>query len=136
MTNSSAKSHSVIFGTVGMLGILLAVATAQDTSTIVRETFTQTAERWGLWAALSVGLTAISVGGLIVVVRFTIGTMRDCIDDNTLSNLHVAHCLTKRPCMHDSDQVVNAKALAEDQTQLGATARKVLARRAHQATKS
>lgn len=130
MTNSSAKSNSVIFGTLGILGVVIAAAAGQDTSTIVRETFAQTAERWGLWAALSVALTGISVAGLIVVVRFTIGTMRDCIDDNTLSQLHVAHVLNMRPCLHDSDQVVNEKALADDPTQIGATARRVIERRA------
>ena len=129
MTTSSAKSRSVIFGTLGMLGVMLAAAAGQDVPTIARETFVQTAERWGLWAALSVGLTLTSVVGLVWVVRFTITTMRECIDDNSLSHLHVARVFTQRPCLHDSDAIPDLKELSDDSGPIGETARKVLARR-------
>jgi hypothetical protein len=129
MTTSTAKSRSVIFGTLGILGILIAAAAGQDVPTAVRETFVQTAERWGLWAALSIGLTGISVIGLVWVVRFTITTMRECIDDNSLSHLHVARVMTQRPCLHDSDAIPDLKELSEDSGPIGETARKVLSRR-------
>lgn len=135
MTTSSAKSRSVIFGALGILGVLIAGAAAQDIPTIARETFAQTAERWGLWAALSIGLTLVSVVGLVWVVRFTITTMRECIEDNSLSHLHLARVLTKRPCLHDSDLDINKTELTNDETGIGDTARRVLERRAKRVSK-
>lgn len=135
MTTSRAKSGVVIFGAIGTLGVLMAAALGADTADLARETFAQTAERWGIWAAVSISLVLVSVVGLFLVVRFSLGTMRDCIDDNSLSHLHLSRVLTKRPCLHDSDLDMKTKELEDDSTGIGDTARRVLDRRQKRVTK-
>lgn len=98
-------------------------------TTIARETFTQTAERFGLWAALSVGMTASAVIGLIYLVRFTLTTMANVIDDNSFAVIHFSNVLSKRKCLHDSDLTMNEDELSDDPGPLGATGRRVLERR-------
>lgn len=131
MTTSRAKSGVMIFGALGTLGVLMAAALGADTADLARETFAQTAERWGIWAAVSISLVLVSVVGLFMVVRFTLTTMRDCIDDNSLSHLHLSRVLLRRPCLHDSDSVTppDVQALEADKSTIGDTARRVLARR-------
>lgn len=135
MTTRRAKSGIVIFGTLGTLGVLIAAALGADTPTVIRETFGETAERWGIFAAVCVVFIASSIAGLFMVVRFTMTTMRDCIDDNSLSHLHLSRVLTKRPCLHDSDLDMKTKELEDDSTGIGETGRRVLARRQRRESK-
>jgi hypothetical protein len=130
MTTKGIKSKFVACGVIGSIGICLAAALGADAPDIVRETFSQTAERWGIWAAAAISLTGTAVVGLVCLVRFVISTMRECIDDNTMSHLHLARVFTKRPCLHDSDVLPDLKEIESDTGPIGETGRRVLARRA------
>ena len=91
------------FGIIGIGGFLGVVAMAADEATFVRETFIETAERFGIFAAFTVGFTVLSVGGLICMVYYVIVTQQQMIDDNTTAMLRLNSTLKQRPCLHDSD---------------------------------
>lgn len=129
------KTKLSLFGLVGALGIWIASALGADATDIARETFQQTAKEWGIWAAVCIGLIMSAVVGLVVLVRFVITTMRDCIDDNTLSHLHLARVFSHRPCLHDSDAIPDLRKIEETDGPIGDTGRRVLARRAKRETR-
>lgn len=122
------KSSLAGIGAAGSCSILIAAALGADVQ-VAGETFSQTAERWGIWAAVSISLMLIAVVGLVTLVRYVISTQAAIIDDNTLSHLHIARVFSTRPCIHDSDVMVDAKAIEDDSGPIGDTGRRVLARR-------
>lgn len=106
------------------MGLLIAAAIGAE-GELVRETFQQTAERWGIFAAIAVTLTAIAVVGLICVLRYVISTLNAVVDDNTLVMQRLIDTMRSRPCLHDSD----LDKIAEESS-LGETGKRVLERRA------
>jgi hypothetical protein len=122
------KTRFVGAGVLASLAISLAAALGADAE-FARDTFLTGAERWGLWAALCIGMTLVAVCSLIWLVHYTITRLQECLDDNTLAFLHFAHVLPTRKCLHDSDVIVNEKSLEDDTGPLGVTARRVIQRR-------
>lgn len=129
MSERGIRTKFMGFGILGSLGVFIAAALGADGPSAIRETFSQTAERWGLWAALAVAMVLTAVVGLILMVRFVLVTMSDVIDDNTLSHEHYARVLRLRPCIHDSDVGVDEERLSEDDSDLGETAKRAIERR-------
>ena len=103
MTIHVVKWQGIAFGSAGIIGFLGVLAMAADEVTTARETFMDTAERFGLFAALTLGLVFCSVGGFVYLLLYVLGTMRECIDDNTVSNMRLRQVLKTRPCLTDSD---------------------------------
>lgn len=124
MTPAIVQRRAIGFASLGILSVLMAAAAASETK-VVAETFTQTAERFGLFAAIAVFFTVVSTAGLIWVVRYSITTLQDCVDDNTHANLRLCEILKTRPCIHDSD--IDK---IRDDSSLGETGARVVARRA------
>lgn len=110
------------------VGLCVAAALGQDAGDVVSETITKTAERWGLWAALSVVMISTAIYGLIYLTRFTLSKMMVVIDDNTLSNLLIWQALDARPCLHDVQKEVDIKALKDTPGPIGEVSQRVLAR--------
>lgn len=103
MTGRAVGTRSIVFGSMGILGFLGMLAMAAEEATLARDTFMGTAERFGIWAAISVGLVVCAVVGFGWLLHFTVTTMRDCIDDNTLAFSKLKAVMKNRPCLHDSD---------------------------------
>lgn len=125
MRPAIVQRRAIGFGSLGVLGTMIAAAAASEAQ-VAAETFSQTAERFGLFAAIAVFFTVVSTGGLIWVVRYTITTLQECVDDNTHANLQLHQILRTRPCIHDSD----IDAIQEDSNGLGEAGKRVAARRA------
>jgi len=103
MTVRVVKWQGIVFGSAGIIGFLGVLAMAADEVSTARETFMDTAERFGLFAALTLMLVLCSVGGFVYLLLYVLGTMRECIDDNTISNMRLRQVLKTRPCLTDSD---------------------------------
>jgi hypothetical protein len=103
MTNRTITSRMIGFGTVGILGFLTMVAMAAEEAQFARETFVETAERFGIFAAFTIGFTVLSTGGLIWLIHYVIVTLQQVVDDNTTAMLKLNQMLRTRPCLHDSD---------------------------------
>jgi uncharacterized membrane protein YcjF (UPF0283 family) len=123
MTEKNTSRQAIGFGSLGIVGLLIAAAVGAE-GEMVRETFQQTAERWGIFAAIAVALTTIAVVGLIVVTRFVITTLNQVVDDNTLVMQRLIETMRARPCLSDSD----LDRIAEESS-LGETAQRVIDRR-------
>ncbi len=135
---SRRRVNNSVIG-VGILSSLSVIATAllgaeSIDQSIAAETFNKVAEK-SLWAALAITLTIVSVMALLWLARFCVLTMAEVIDDNTFSNLHICNIMSKRPCLHDSDFVIDAKAIEEDSGPIGDTGRRVIARRKDRASR-
>ena len=128
MTTRGLNTRFVGISVLTSLAISLAAALGAD-SEFVRDSFFQGAERWGLWAALCIGMTLTAVGGLIWIVRYTITRLQECLDDNTLAFLHFSHVIGNRLCLRDSDVVVKESTLEDEDGPQGVTARRVIQRR-------
>lgn len=128
MTTRGLNTRFVGISVLTSIALSLAAAMGAD-SEFVRDSFLAGAERWGLWAALSIAMTLTAVGGLIWIVRYTITRLQECLDDNTLAFLHFSHVITTRLCLRDSDIVVKEAPLEGDEGPLGTTARRVVQRR-------
>jgi len=122
------KSSLAGIGAAGSCSILIAAALGAEVQ-VAGETFSQTAERWGIWAAVCISLMLVAVVGLVTLVKYVIGTQAAVIDDNTLSHLHIARVFSTRPCIRDSDAIVDLKGIEDDVGPIGDTGRRVLARR-------
>ena len=129
MTSKTATRNAIGFGSLGMVALLLAAAIGAE-GELVRETFQQTAERWGIFAAIAVSMTAIAVAGLICIVRYVIVTLNQVVDDNTLVMHRLIETMRARPCLHDSD----LDKITEESS-LGETGQRVMERRAARKTR-
>ena len=106
MTNQVVRWQGIIFGGTGIVGLLGVLAMAAEESgavTQITQTFSDSAERFGIFAALTLFLVVCSVGGFIYLLMYVLTTMRECIDDNTMSNMRLRQVLRARPCLTDSD---------------------------------
>ena len=102
MTQQQMRQRFIWATTLGLLGTMgfAALASEEATST---STFLTVAEKFGIFAAMSLGLTVCAVYGLWRIVNYVITTMQTVIDDNTHAKLRFANLMKKRPCISDSD---------------------------------
>jgi len=69
----------------------------------VTETFWGGAERWGLWAALTLVLVLAVLWGLYRIVTFVLDTLVDLIRDNQRCLTKVADAIRNAPCGEEWD---------------------------------
>jgi len=84
--------------TIGAAGssIVLAAESAE-------QTFTNAAERWGLWAALTLALVLAMLYGLYRIVGFVLTTLVTLVKDNQRLMTKVADAIKNAPCGNDWD---------------------------------
>jgi len=84
--------------TIGAAGssIVLAAESAE-------QTFTNAAERWGLWAALTLVLVLTMLYGLYRIVGFVLTTLVTLVKDNQRLMTKVADAIKNAPCGNDWD---------------------------------
>ena len=84
--------------TIGAAGssIVLAAESAE-------QTFTNAAERWGLWAALTLALVLAMLYGLYRIVGFVLTTLVTLVKDNQHLMTKVADAIKNAPCGNDWD---------------------------------
>lgn len=76
--------------------ILLAAESAE-------QTFTNAAERWGLWAALTLALVLAMLYGLYKIVGFVLTTLVGLLQENQHLMTKVADAIRHAPCGADWD---------------------------------
>ena len=87
---------------LGLLGTTGLVALAAEEST-ASSTFLTVAEKFGVFAAMSLVLTGCAVYGLWKITSYAIGRLEAVVDDNTMAFSRFATQMRKRPCQRDSD---------------------------------
>ena len=90
---------SVALGLIGTTGL---AALAAEEST-VSATFLTVAEKFGVFAAMSLVLTGCAIFGLWRITSYAMGRLEAVVDENTTAFLRFASQMKKRPCQLDSD---------------------------------
>lgn len=88
------------------------------------EVFTQAAERWGLWAALTLALILAMLWGLYRIVTFCLSTLVNLVEANQRCLTKVSEAIHNAPCgdLWDSDE-------ADAEKTPGGTVRRTIERR-------
>ena len=102
MTNRQIRRRFATLVALGILGVTGVVAWAAEAVTL-SNTFFSAAEKFGIFAAMNLGLVVCVVYGLWRLGQYIIGRMEEVIDDNSMANLRLARQLKKRPCQLDSE---------------------------------
>ena len=87
---------------IGIFGMTGVAALAADIPSASR-TFMSVAEKFGVFAAMCVALTASAVYGLWRLTQYVINRMETVIDDNTMAFMQFARLMERRPCITNSD---------------------------------
>lgn len=103
MTTRRIKIGILTTGSVGLVGFFSMLAMAADEANMARETFIQTAERFGIFAAISVSFTVVSLACLVWLVHYVITTFQEVVDANTASHIRLREILKTKPCLTESD---------------------------------
>jgi len=84
--------------TIGAAGSSIVLA-----SESAEQTFTNAAERWGLWAALTLALVLAMLYGLYRIVGFVLTTLVGLLQENQHLMTKVADSIKNAPCGTDWD---------------------------------
>jgi len=103
MTNRQFKRKFIGTAMLGLFGMSgLAALAAADGSSATTAFFTA-AEKFGVFAAMSLALTGFAVFGLWKLGMYVLYRFENVVDDNTLAFLRFARLMERRPCITDSD---------------------------------
>ena len=102
MTNRQIRSRFATLVAIGILGVTGLAALAAEAPT-VSSTFLSVAEKFGVFAAMCIGLVVCAVYGLWRLTQYVVLRMETVIDDNTLAFRGFARAMERRPCISDSD---------------------------------
>ena len=102
MTIQQLNTRFVLVAVLGIAGVTSGIA-ATTTETSATVAFMTAAEKFGIFAAMSLTMTALAVFGLWKLGTYVIYRLEAVVDDNTLSFNRFATQMRKRPCQHDSD---------------------------------
>ena len=103
MTGRQFKQRFIGTTILGIFGVsgLAALAAADGTSATTA--FFTAAEKFGVFAAMSLALTGFAVFGLWKLGMYVLYRFENVVDDNTLAFLRFARLMERRPCISDSD---------------------------------
>jgi hypothetical protein len=103
MTGRQFKQRFIGTTILGIFGVSgLAALAANDGSSATTAFFTA-AEKFGVFAAMSLALTGFAVFGLWKLGMYVLYRFENVVDDNTLAFLRFARLMERRPCISDSD---------------------------------
>jgi hypothetical protein len=103
---------TTVFGLTGVTG-MVALAAEEASAT---QTFLSVAEKFGIFAALSLSLVFCAVIGIWRLSQYVINTLQSVVDDNTMAFNRFARLMERRPCITDSDvdQIISKRVGPED----------------------
>ena len=129
MTNRQFSKRFAWTAVLGIVGVSAGIAAAApETSATVA--FMTAAEKFGVFAAMSLTLTGLAVYGLWKLGTYVIYRLEAVVDDNTLAFNRFATQMRKRPCQNDSDiDRIVEKESDEDDSGGDAIVQRVQARR-------
>ena len=102
MTNRQFSKRFAWTAALGIIGVSAGIAAAASEATAATA-FMTAAEKFGVFAAMSLTLTGLAVYGLWKLGTYVIYRLEAVVDDNTLAFNRFATQLRKRPCQSDSD---------------------------------
>ena len=102
MTNRQFSNRFAWTAALGIIGVSAGIAAAASETTAA-SAFMTAAEKFGVFAAMSLTLTGLAVYGLWKLGTYVIYRLEAVVDDNTLAFNRFATQMRKRPCQNDSD---------------------------------
>jgi hypothetical protein len=103
MTGRQFKQRFIGTTILLVMGVSSMAAVASADGTSATTAFFSAAEKFGVFAAMSLALTGFAVFGLWKLGMYVLYRFENVVDDNTLAFLRFARLMERRPCISDSD---------------------------------